>query len=175
MSDTQVTVETLVERAQFLDCMHRYSRGMDRLDRALVRSAYHDDAIDDHSGYVAPVEEFLDWAFDYHADQVRHQHYLSNHTVEIDGDVAHAETYYTFVGTWRDETKPLEMVGGRYLDRLERRDGRWAIAVRVCVAEWRAREPSTLSQRAVAVMAAGVTRDGTDVSYARPLTITREA
>jgi hypothetical protein len=36
---------------------------MDRLDRELVRSAYHDDAIDDHAAFVGPVERFLDWAF----------------------------------------------------------------------------------------------------------------
>jgi hypothetical protein len=164
----------LLDRAQILDCMHRYSRGMDRLDRELARSAYHDDATDDHSGRVASVEEFLDWAFDYHAGQLRHQHFLSNHTVEIDGDVAHAETYYTFVGTWRDETKPLEIAGGRYLDRLERREGRWAIAARVCVAEWRARVPSTSSERAPTAMEKRVTRDRTDISYDRPLTISHE-
>ena len=128
---TDVTMETIVDRAQFPDGVHRYTRGMDRLDRELARSAYHDDAVDDHGGFVATVEEFLDWAFDYHAKQIRHQHYVSNHSVELDDDTAHAETYYTFVGTDRDETKPVEIVGGRYLDRFERRDGRWAIAAGV--------------------------------------------
>ena len=175
MPDGPLTVETLLARAEILDCLNRYARGMDRLDRELARSAYHDDATDDHAGYVAPVEEFLDWAFGYHAEQVRHQHYLSNHTIEIHGDVAHSETYYTFVGTWRDPDKPLEVVGGRYIDRLERRDGRWAIAVRVCTGEWRLREPSALSEKAAAVMAAEVHRDPSDASYRRPLHIQRDS
>jgi hypothetical protein len=144
---------------------------MDRLDRALARSAYHEDAIDDHGGFVAGVEEFLDWAFDYHSKQIRHQHYVSNHWVELDGDTAHAETYYTFVGTDRDEAKPVEFVGGRYLDRFERRDGRWAIAARVCVEEWRVVVPSALSSRLAAVVGRGVSRDPDDVSYRRPLTV----
>lgn len=168
---TDVTMETIVDRAQILDCVHRYTRGMDRLDRVLTRSAYHDDAIDDHGGFVATVEEFLDWAFAYHAKQIRHQHYVSNHSVELDGDTAHAETYYTFVGTDRDETKPVEIVGGRYLDRFERRDGRWAIATRVCVEEWRVLVPSGLSSRLAAIVGRGVTRDVDDVSYRRPLTV----
>jgi SnoaL-like protein len=166
-----VTIETLVDRAQILDCLHRYTRGMDRLDRELARSAYHDDAIDDHGGFLANVEDFLDWAFDYHAKQVRHQHYVSNHFVELDGDTAHAETYYTFVGTDRDETKPVEIVGGRYLDRFDRRDGRWAIAARVCVEEWRVLVPSALSARLAAVVGRDVRRDRDDVSYRRPLTV----
>ena len=44
---------------------------MDRLDRELARSAYHDDAIDEHGGFVGPVDGFLDWAFAYHAGQIR--------------------------------------------------------------------------------------------------------
>lgn len=171
MSDNQVTVELLVERAQILDCQLRYTRGMDRLDRELARSAYHDDAIDNHGGYVAGVEDFLDWAFNYHAEQVRHQHYVGNHTVDIDGDVAHAETYYTFVGTDRDERKPIEIVGGRYLDRMDRREGRWAIAARVCVEEWRILVPSSLSSSVAALVGVGVARDKSDVSYRRPLTV----
>lgn len=168
---TEVTMETIVDRAQILDCLHRYTRGMDRLDRELARSAYHDDAIDDHGGFVAGVEDFLDWAFDYHSKQIRHQHYVSNHHVELDGDTAHAETYYTFVGTDLDEAKPVEIVGGRYLDRFERRDGRWAIAARVCVEEWRVLVPSALSSRLAAIVGRGVTRDREDVSYRCPLTV----
>ena len=170
-----VTIETIVDRTQILECLHRYTRGMDRLDRELARSAYHDDAIDDHGGFVANVEDFLDWAFDYHSKQRRHQHYVSNHSVELDGDKAHAETYYTFVGTDRDEAKPIEIVGGRYLDRFDRRDGRWAIAARVCVEEWRVLVPSALSSRLSAIVGRGVTRDRDDVSYRRPLTVELEA
>ena len=32
--------------------------------------------------------------------------------------------------------QPLTMGGGRYVDRLEQRDGRWAIAARVCLRDW---------------------------------------
>lgn len=86
---------------------------MDRLDRKLLGSAYHDGAIDDHVGFVGVVDDFIDWAFEYHASLTRHQHYLMNHSAEIAGDEAHTETYYVFVGTDRDPTKPLIISGGR--------------------------------------------------------------
>ena len=47
----------------------------------LLRSAYHDGAVDDHVGFVGEVDEFIDWAFAYHSTQTRYQHYLLNHTV----------------------------------------------------------------------------------------------
>jgi hypothetical protein len=162
--------QALADRAAILDCMHRYTRGMDRLDRALARSAYHEDAVDDHVGYSGPVEGFLDWAFAYHARQVRHQHYISNHHVDLDGDTAHAETYFTFVGTEPQADAPLTVFGGRYVDRLERRDGRWAIVVRRFLVEW-ATNPASLLPVGGAGLGGTIARDATDASYQRPLAI----
>ena len=167
----------LADRADILDCMYRYARGMDRLDRELLRSAYHDGAIDDHVGFVGPVDDFIDWAFSYHASQTRHQHYLMNHTVELDGDEAHAETYYLFVGTERDPAKPLTITGGRYVDRLARRGARWGIVARVCLVEWQTESTSLLTPEAIEFLAPiqTVARDRTDTSYDRPLVATRAA
>lgn len=121
------------DRQEILDCLHRYCRGVDRFDREAVRSAYHDDAIDDHGEYVGDVEGFIDWAFDYHSrHQLRTLHSIANHLCEIDGDVAHAETYWTFYSV--NKAAPYQSTtSGRYIDRLERRDGRWGIVRRVCV------------------------------------------
>ena len=166
-----VQLRELLDRNEILQCQHRYARGMDRLDRDLVRSAYHDDAVDDHGGIVAHVDDFIDWAFNYHRDQTRHQHFVTNHTVDVTGDVAHAETYYLFVGTYRDPDAPLTVTGGRYVDRLEKRDGRWAISTRVCLVEWKTKVPSTMSPHFLASLSQvqTVARDDTDMSYLRPL------
>jgi len=172
MDDAQLArLGDLADRSEILDCVNRYCRGMDRLDRELARSAYHEGAIDDHVAFVGPVDDFLDWSFGYHATQVRHQHYITNHVVELAGDVAHGETYYLFVGTMLDEAAPLTITGGRYLDRFERRDGRWAIAARVCTVEWMTDAPSLLSGPAVDFVATRCTisRDPSDTSYDRPL------
>jgi hypothetical protein len=175
--DMTAKLNELLDRSEILDCLHRYARGMDRHDRGLVRSAYHEDAIDDHAGYVGPVDGFLDWAFEYHAGQTRHQHYVTNHSVELDGDEAHAETYYVFVGTDRDVDAPLRVVGGRYIDRFERREGRWAIAARVCLVEWQTALASGLPHAAFDFLAVvgTVAQDRTDASYQRPLIVKRAA
>jgi hypothetical protein len=165
----------LVDRAEILECLHRYTRGMDRMDRELARSAYHDDAIDVHRDLVMTADELVDWAFAYHAEQSGHQHIITNHTIELDGDTAHGETYYVFVGTFPDRETPMTVAGGRYLDRFERRDGRWAIAARVCTLEWVTRPLS--KQRGAPVDDSAlvepftVSRDRTDVSYQRPMTL----
>jgi hypothetical protein len=166
-------VRELVDRSDILECLHRYARGMDRHDRELARSAYHDDAIDVHGSLAFVVDDFLDWAFAYHAEQLHHQHFLMNPTIEVSGDTAHAETYYLFVGRYPDRDTPLTMVGGRYVDRLDRRDGRWAIAKRVCTAEWRTTPSSHLPDRGTpaVVPAIVVSQDRDDVSYVRPLAV----
>jgi hypothetical protein len=48
-------VQRLTDRAEIYDCMRRYARGIDRQDRALLRFAYHDGAVDDHVGFVGVV------------------------------------------------------------------------------------------------------------------------
>jgi SnoaL-like domain len=168
-------VRRLNDRAEIYDCMQRYARGIDRQDRALLRSAYHDGAVDDHVGFVGVVDDFIDWALGYHSTQTRYQHYLLNHTVDIDGDEAHAETYYLFVGTDREPANHMTISGGRYIDRLERRNGRWAIIDRVCLVEFINESQSQLTEEAIALVAGARTphHDATDASYDRPLTASR--
>jgi len=109
-------VQALVDRSAITDCLHRYARGMDRHDREMVRSVYHDDAIDVHGSQAFGVENFIDWAFAYHAEQLHHQHYLTNITIELDGDTAHSETYYLFVGRYPDRETPLTLAGVMWID-----------------------------------------------------------
>lgn len=173
-TDLENQVRNLTDRAEILDCMTRYTRGVDRRDRALLRSAYHDGAIDDHGGgFVGDVDDFIDWAFAYHATQSRYQHYIVNHTAEVDGDTAHAETYFIFVGTDREPAGHMTISGGRYIDRLERRDGRWGIVARLCVPEWITESANMITDEVAAMLAPHQlpTKDRSDASYFRPLTL----
>ena len=58
--------------------------------------------------------------------------------------MAHTETYYLFVGRNRDESNWI--AGGRYLDRLERRDEQWRIAPRTNAIEWSGLVPTMVHQ-----------------------------
>jgi hypothetical protein len=42
--------------------LQRYARGVDRVDRDLLRSCYHPGAIDDHGRYLGDVEGFMSYA-----------------------------------------------------------------------------------------------------------------
>lgn len=167
--ETDRLVRELKDRQDIHDCLVRYCRGMYRFDRDLLRSAYHPDALDDHGDYVGGVEGFIDFYFDYHArNQVRTVHDLGNHTCELDGDTAHTETYWTFSAINREG--PRFMSGtGRYIDRFERRDGKWAIAARICVLaanSWATGADDELDGNFVPTA-----RDRNDPSYMRPLVI----
>jgi hypothetical protein len=128
-------LEQLLDRQDILDCLIRFSRGMDRFDRELFLSAFHTDAVVAAGPFVGGPVALYDWASKLHEQgQSATHHNLLNHTCDLDGDVAHTETYYLFVGRNRDDTNWI--AGGRYIDRLERRDGGWKIVLRTNAIEW---------------------------------------
>jgi hypothetical protein len=169
-------LEHLLDRQDILDCLIRFSRGMDRFDRELFLSAFHSDAVIAAGDFVGGPDALYDWASVLHEQgQSSTHHNLLNHTCEIDGDVAHTETYYLFAARNRDETNWV--AGGRYIDRLERRAGTWKIAVRCNAVEWSGMIPT------MAIPFANVpdllengapSRSKDDLSYRRPLTNRRE-
>lgn len=114
----------------------RYCRGVDRMDRDLVRSCYHPDAVDSHAHFEGALDDFLDWAWTLQATYTSTMHYVANLLVEhhpTDPDLAHAETY----GIALQFAESGDRIGGfRYLDRFERRTGEWRIARRDASTEW---------------------------------------
>jgi hypothetical protein len=79
------------------------------------------------------------------------------------------------VPTDREPANHLTISGGRYVDRLERREGRWAIADRVCLVEFINESESLLTHAAIAAVPGTRTprHDATDASYDRPLAAAR--
>lgn len=173
--DLIVFIKEAKDRQEIRECMLRYTRGVDRHDMELMRSAYHPDAFDEHGVAEGDPVTFCDWAIGWHGEnQTRHQHIITNHNVELDGDTAHGETYYVFWGENRDG--PPTLAFGRYVDRYEKRDGKWAIAHRVCVNEISGAftEIDIPPEWKAMMEASGPNaRDKSDVSYVRPLTKNR--
>lgn len=169
-------LERLLERQDILDCLTRFSRGMDRFDRELFLSAFHADAEIAAGIYVGGPETLYEWASTLHEQgQVATHHNLLNVSCDIDGASAHTETYYLFVGRNRDESNWI--AGGRYLDRLEKRDGVWRIAFRNNVIEWSGTVPTMALPFAEVpdIFGNGApSRSREDPSYRRPLVNLRE-
>jgi hypothetical protein len=170
-SGTDARLEQLLQRQDILDCLLRFSRGMDRFDCELFLSAFHADAIIAAGPFVGGPAELYAWAAGLHEQgQSSTHHDLLNHSCDIDGDVAHSETYYLFVGRNRDDSNWI--AGGRYIDRLERRDGLWKIALRTNAVEWSGMLPSTALPFAALpdLHLNGLpSRSRDDPSYQRPL------
>jgi SnoaL-like domain len=157
-------VRYLRDRLDIQDCIHRYCRGLDRLDREIALTAYHDDATDDRGPFVGSPREFLDWVFPDLSRAHGTSHNISNISCEIDGDVAHAESYITF-HVWGIDGGNVIVGGARYIDRLERRNGKWAIAHREALMDY---SYMVLGQPARGPTLTGA-RNKTDRSYLRPL------
>lgn len=165
----QAEVRRLADRQAIVDCLHRYSRGLDRLDLELLASAYHPDAIDHHGGFIGHPQEFVPWADELlRSEWDSSLHILDVNRVDIVGDIAHTECYVLF-SQRRIDGAGLDFGGARYLDRFERRDGQWRIAARREVIDWSARVEA-LEFADVPEYPIG-RRDRTDPSYERPLVV----
>jgi SnoaL-like domain len=175
-ADRIARLDRLLDRQDIIDCLTRFCRGLDRFDRDLFLSAFHPDAEIAAGDFVGGPADLYAWARTMHEQgQIATQHNLLNSTCDIDGDTAHCESYYLFAARNLDESNWI--AGGRYFDRLERRDGQWRIALRTNVIEWSGILP-TMPIPFADVPDIGVNgipaRNRTDPSYKRPLVNRRE-
>jgi hypothetical protein len=174
--DRQAKIDALLDKQEIHERLTAFSRGMDRFDHASYSSAFWPDATMAAGPFVGTPQECWDWAVPMHeAGQILTHHALLNCTIDIDGDVAHTETYYLFVARNRDES--VWQAGGRYVDRFERRGGEWRIAMRHNAIEWSCLPPVMPipfgDVPGIGLNGIG-TRSTDDVSYIRPLVNKRE-
>jgi len=162
----------LLDRNAIYECTLRYTRGLDRDNDALLRSAFHADARDDHGSYIGLAQNFPARKSSAKIRWKDYMHYILNQTIDHQGDTAHVETYYFAVLTRHDGS--VDMTGGRYNDRAERRNGKWAIAERITTLEWSTTGPAGQSGWVPPGLFIAATRDRNDPSYMRPLKISRE-
>ena len=160
-----MTTEELAAREAIRDVIYRYARAIDRMDEALLRSVFHPGSRHNHfyegpssdpSAPSSPEEpgDFIAFAFGFLSTCARTHHQLGNTLIEFDGDdAARVETYFTAYHLMRPKGDPLAgpmaydsemdyLVGGRYVDRFERRDGEWKIVQRTGLTDWMRLEPS---------------------------------
>jgi hypothetical protein len=168
--DRDPAVQALLDKQAIHEATLRYLRGTDRCDAALIASAYHPDAIDEHGTHHYTGETVGPSI----ADRLRETtsvclHHITNQLIRLDGDRAGCETYFVawIVEAGADGEHVLE-AQGRYLDRFECRDGEWRIAHRVVVTDIARSSPLAVdgSMTTLAVAARGRgRRDRSDPSY----------
>ena len=162
-------LQYLLDRLAIQDVVNRYARGLDRHDDDVLRSAFHEDAVDNHGPWVGGREAFVAWANGpCHGHTNAHLHQITTHNCEIDGDVAHTESYCQWVHRLKDE-ETVWVGGGRYVDRLEKRDDEWRIVVRRLVLDFFYETKGTVFGTPTQLEYAKGTWDRSDISYERPL------
>ena len=132
-------LDELLAREEITDVVKALARGTDRLDRELMASCYHPDGTDDHNVFQGTGTEFAQWVVDTLPHFEATMHFVGPPRIRRDGDRAKVDTYCVahHVSKPDDDGQQTDMVLGlRYVDRFERRDGRWLIAARVCAFDW---------------------------------------
>jgi len=163
------TLRYLRDRQDILDCLMRESRGRDRHDAQMTASCYWEDGADEHGPVVTPGPSYGARANAGHSAAFSaNSHNLTNHTCDIEGDVAYCETYVVG-GLLSLDQKTCKIALGRYVDQLERRNGEWKIKLRRAIVDMVAEgDASWLRSPAVAGFLKG-SRSRKDPSYARPI------
>jgi hypothetical protein len=128
---------SLLDKQALYELALRYCRGIDRRDLKLVRSLYHDDAIDDHGAmFRGSADEYVAWLPSVLAGFEATTHAIQNALYVLDGDRAEGELYMlAYHRTPAPDARDI-LIGGRYLDRYERRQGNWKIARRSLALDW---------------------------------------
>jgi hypothetical protein len=124
----------------------RYCVAVDRCDLDMLQSAFWPDAVADYGMGELNAQVFAAGLIPSLQSMRLTHHSLSNILVHFADDLrsAKVQTYCTAFHLAEAEGGLQEMVvGGRYLDRFENRDGEWKIASRLYVMDWNRNTPST--------------------------------
>ena len=133
----------LADRQRIVEVIDRYASALDAKDYARFRTCFSADAA---VHYGETVLRGPDAVAEYCAASLARwgatQHLLGNYEIALDGDRASARTAMHASHVSPDGGE-IWVVGGAYVDRLERRDGDWMIVERSLEAKWSERRAIT--------------------------------
>jgi hypothetical protein len=143
-TELETVIRQTADRQEIAQVILRVARAIDRQDKALLDDCFHPDATDDHGMFKGTAAEFSAWVMDLLKIYERTQHIIANQLIELDGDRAACESYFHAHHVMKTEQGVINVIAaGRYIDRLERRDGVWKIIHRGVVYDWNRVDPST--------------------------------
>ena len=131
-------LQTILDREHIRCCIAQLARGEDRRDAALIVSSYWSDSITDYGVFKGSFDDYLAWVIPGSDAIANTQHHIGQSHIELDGSAAKVETQV--ISTHRidygegDERDVV--IGGRYLDIFEKREGDWRIASRKMLYDW---------------------------------------
>jgi len=130
-------LRALLDRDTIRDCLARLARGEDRRDAALISTCWWPDAACDYGVFQGDFGAYLAWVVPGSPAVAVTQHVLGQSVIELNGDAALVETHVTsYHRVDMGEAAHDIVIGGRYLDRMERRGGAWRMARRTMLYDW---------------------------------------
>ena len=134
------------DRLAIFETLALYCRGIDRCDPEQLAAAFTPDATIDYGDGARSIAEVIPGLMAGLGAMRLTQHNISNTVMRLFGDTAKAETNCVALHVLPAPEGDVELVvGGRYLDRLEKCQGRWLIAERLYVMDWNRKSPATMT------------------------------
>ena len=131
-------IDELLDKQAIYELICAYCTAADRHDHVKMRALYHEDAIDDHGHFAkGPAMEFIDKLPEIQAAMEILHHNVTTVNLKLDGDRAEGEVYIIAFHKVKDDGKGFDvLIGGRYFDKYEKRNGSWKFSHRAIVADW---------------------------------------
>jgi|ThiBiot_300_plan_2_1041538.scaffolds.fasta_scaffold08774_3 hypothetical protein len=140
--DEEEKLRAVIARAEIYDLLCDYMHAQDRLDPALHRSVFHDDATTDYGAYMGGPDGFVAFAQGVLKPHLANHHMIGQAKIDVEGDIAFGEVYFQAHHRIVEEGEEQDLfVSGRYIDRYECRKGVWKIAHRSERIDWVRAEP----------------------------------
>ena len=138
MSRLDPRLEALLDKQAIYELIYAYCNAADRHDNEKMRSLYHEDAIDEHGDfYTGPAMGFVDELPNIQIPMLGLHHNVTTINLKLDGDYAEGEVYLIAFPQLDTDGCPVALlIGGRYFDKYEKREGAWKFAHRAIVADW---------------------------------------
>jgi hypothetical protein len=127
----------LLDREMIRDCIARLARGEDRRDAGLIGRSFWPDATIDLGIFTGSFNEYLAWVVPGSPAIPVTQHVLGQTVIESSDGTALAETHVTaYHRLAADDGDRDTVLGGRYLDRIDKRGDHWRIGQRTMLYDW---------------------------------------
>jgi hypothetical protein len=130
-------INELLDREKIRTCLARLARGEDRRNAELIAGAFWPCASVAQGVFSGSFDEYLAWVAPGSADIPVTQHVLGQSLIDLHSDTAIVEThvlaYHRVAAAGCDRDT---VIGGRYLDWMEKIGDEWRISRRTMIFDW---------------------------------------